>query len=222
MKSEPGPQRDQVGVFDGCQSFRERLTAPWLQSNAANARAAFSDFGLPFDNRPVFQLSLQHHVGVGRRIDSAQAGENLRGNLHGLYEIARQIGEGRKEKVAEAVTLQSAAFGEPVLEQLREQGLVFRESHHAVTDIARWQNIEFASQAPGTAPVVGNGDDGGDLNLARFQGIALQTMQKRGKPGTPSNGDDAKRRHYSFGASLIRLVKYRIAGSGRGFADCRH
>ena len=63
----------------------------------------------PFTMRPVFQLGFQHHVGVGGRIDAAEAGQNFRRYFDGLYEVARQVRQGGQEKVAEAVALEPAA-----------------------------------------------------------------------------------------------------------------
>ena len=154
----------------------------------------------PLTMRAVFQLGFQDHVGIGGRIDAAQAGQNLRGDFHGLYEIACQVCQGGQEQVAEAVSLETAAFRKPVLEQLGEQSLVFRERHHAVTDVARRQNVEFATQASGAAAVIGNRDDGGDFDFPGLQGVALQAMQQRGKPGASTDGDNAKRCHCCINA----------------------
>src|SRR5208282_6920449 len=91
------------------------------------------------------------------------------------------------------MALQASPLREAVLEQPGEQGLVFGKSHHAAADIAGWQDVEFAAQASGAAAVICNRDDGGDFDLAGLQGIPLQAMEKSGKSGTSSNGDNAKR-----------------------------
>ncbi len=128
-------------------------------------------------------------------------------SLHGLCEIARQIGEGGEEQVAEAVAFEAAALGETVLEQLGKQRLVFRKRDHAVANVAGRQDIEIAAEASGTAAIIGDRDNGGDLDFSRLQGVPFQAVQKRREAGSASDGDNTKRFHLPF---------YRIAGSELG------
>ena len=82
--------------------------------------------------------------------------------LHGLGEVSGDAGERGDEEVAEAVAFE-VALGEAVLEELREQVLVFGERDHAVADVAGRKHVEVFAQAAGGAAVVGDGDDGGEL-----------------------------------------------------------
>ncbi len=117
------------------------------------------------------------------------------------------------------MAFQAAAFGKAVLEELGKQRFVFRKGYHAVADIAGRQDVEFAAQASGAAAIVGNGDDGRDFHFPRLQGVPLQPMQERGKPGSPTDGDNAKRRHWVQSGVSIRPTVSSIAGSVRDFNE---
>ena len=84
-------------------------------------------------------MSAQHWIELPRRAFTASA------------KIARELRQRGQKQVAEAMAFQSAAAGEPVLEQPRQQRFVLRQRHHAVADIARRQHVELAAQAAGAA-----------------------------------------------------------------------
>ena len=89
---------------------------------------------------------------------------------HGIRKITCDVSQSRQEEVAEAVPLQSAPGLESVLEQTGEEGAVLRQRHHTIADIAGRQDIELSPQPPRTAAIVGNGDDGGDIE-PRISGL---------------------------------------------------
>ena len=62
------------------------------------------------------------------------------------------------------------------LEQLREEGFVFRESDHAVANVSRWKHLKVAPQAAGTAAVIGDSHHRGKFTdaLRGFSGRLLQ------------------------------------------------
>ncbi len=145
----------------------------------------------------------ERRVGGGGGVDAAAGGEDLRAGLHGLGEVAGDLGERGEEEVAEAVAFE-VAVGEAVLEEAREQVLVLRERDHAVADVAGGQHVQVFAQAAGGTAVVGDGDDGGEVadeagqgvgdrqRAGRGGGVALEAAQQRGEAGAATDGDDAK------------------------------
>ena len=99
-------------------------------------------------------------------IDPSAYRQHFRGELHGLRKVAGQMGHGHEEQISEAVSLEPPAAGETIVEQLRKERLILAQSHHAVADVARRQDVEIAPQPPGAAAVVGYRDHGGDLQRA--------------------------------------------------------
>ena len=101
-----------------------------------------------------------------------------------------------RKRLPKLCPLRPRPAGKAVLEELGEQRFVFGERDHAIADVARRQDVEFAAQASGAAAVVGDGDDGGDFNFSRLQGETFQAMQKRRETGSSSDCDDTKRFHF--------------------------
>ncbi len=95
-------------------------------------------------------------------INAAAGGEDLRGHLHRLGEVAGDAGERGDEEVAEAVALK-VALREAVLEEPGQQELVLRECDHAVAHVSGRQDVQVFAQAAGGASVVGDGDHGGEV-----------------------------------------------------------
>ena len=104
----------------------------------------------------------QLDVGIGGGIDAAAGGENLRGHLHCLGEVAGDIGECGEEKIAEAVAFEVAML-KAILKEFGEQMLILGEGDHAVAHIAGREHLEVFAQTAGGAAVVGDGDDGGEV-----------------------------------------------------------
>ncbi len=83
------------------------------------------------------------------------------------------------------MAVQALALVEPVLKQLRHQGLGLGQGGDALAKVARRQHPQLPAQAPGAAPVVGHGDDGGDIG-----GIRLDAPQQGGEAGAAADGHD--------------------------------
>src|SRR5437870_12093928 len=118
--------------------------------------------------------------------------------------VACDAGESGQEQVPEAVALEPAAVLEPVLEQAREQRLIFGERDHAVADVSGREHIELAAEAARAAAVVGDGDDGSHvdgwdrgLSVDRGRGtrVGLETLEERREPGAAPDGDDSQWGH---------------------------
>ena len=98
----------------------------------------------------------------------------LRGDLDGLGEVTGDVGEGRQEKVAEAVAIEVALM-EAVLEQAgRADAHLRRQRHHAVAHVAGGQHLEVFAQAAGGASVIGDSDDCGKIaDEARMEEVSV-------------------------------------------------
>jgi len=92
--------------------------------------------------------------------------------------------------------------------------LVFREGHHAVADIAGRQYAVFSAQAAGTAPVVSDCHNGGEVrNGPQFRGdtpwgnVRLQTAENGREAST------AAKRNYSCGLrQLLQIPSHKRNG----------
>jgi hypothetical protein len=129
------------------------------------------------------------------------------GGLYGCGEVSGDAGEGGEEEVAEGVAFEGAA-GEAVLEETREEVLVFGEGDETGADIAGRREVKVFAEAAGGAAVVGDGDDGGELadeagglGAAGFDGgrgaggccdEAFEAAKEGGEACTAADGDDAE------------------------------
>ena len=126
--------------------------------------ARAGNVGFAFDELAVVELGFEGYVLRGGGENASADCKDARGNSHGFREIAGDVSERGEEEVAETVAGEAAAAtGKAILKEFAEQVLVFRESHHAVADVARRQHGIFAAQAAGAAAVVGDGDDGDEI-----------------------------------------------------------
>ena len=143
-------------------------------------------FDSPSTRRPIGELGVEAHVLQGRGQDAAADVQDVGGFDHGLLETAGDLGESGDEEIAErvAVELRSDAV-EAVLEEPGDQGLVVGERDQTVADIAWSGNIVGGADLAGTAAVVGNGHDRGDVEV-----VPLEAAKQRGEPGAAANGDD--------------------------------
>ena len=157
-----GAEGDEVGVGDGFEGFGEGLGVGGVEHEFDDAVRAGGDVGFAVDDGAVVHARGEGDVGVGGGVDAAAGGENLRGHLHGLGEVAGDVGESGDEEVAEAVAFE-VALVEAVLEEAGEQVLVLGERDHAVADVAWGKHLEVFAEAAGGAAVVGDGDDGGEV-----------------------------------------------------------
>ena len=96
----------------------------WGEHEFDDAAGAGGNAGLAVDGGAIVHAGGEGDVAVGGGIDAAARGEDLRGHLHGLGEVARDVGEGRDEEVSEGVAVK-VALAEAVLEELSEEVLVF-------------------------------------------------------------------------------------------------
>src|SRR5260370_9743938 len=93
---------------------------------------------------------------------------------------------------------EAATRVDAILEKADEKGFIFRKSDHAVANVAGREDAILAAQAAGTAAVVGDGDDGGEIGDGAFNaGVLvaaaddefLEAAGGRGEPGSASESD---------------------------------
>src|SRR5260370_17851948 len=94
---------------------------------------------------------------------------------------------------------EAATRVDAILEKADEKGFIFRKSDHAVANVAGREDAILAAQAAGTAAVVGDGDDGGEIGDGAFNagvlvGAAddgfLEAPEERGGAAAASESDD--------------------------------
>jgi hypothetical protein len=141
------------------------------------------------------------------RKDAAANGEDFGGNTNSFGEITGDVGESGEEEIAEIVAAEATAEVETVLEKLGEQGFVFGEGDQAVADVAGREHAIFAAEATGAATVIGNGDNGGQIDdralgggllIAAANDVLLEAAEKRGKSGAAAESDDTQTWNRSF------------------------
>ena len=113
----------------------------WSKLYAADPFSGGSDARLAFNPRSILEFRAKVHVGSGRWIDDAFDSKNLGREPHGFCKIARNAGHRRQKQVSETVIVQPAFAIEPESKQPRHEMLVFRESDHAVSNVAGGQNV---------------------------------------------------------------------------------
>ena len=96
---------------------------------------------------------------------------------------------------------------EAVLKQAGEQGFFFTESNHTVADITRRQDVELAAQTTGTAAVIGDCDDGSDIDkrFAAFGIVSVffEAVEQRREAGAAANGNDFERSDHADCAGTV-------------------
>ena len=163
--------------------------------------AAGGDARLAVNGAAIFECGDKVHVRKSRRKDAAANGEHFAADADGFGEIAGDVGERGKKKIAEIVADQAAAGVKAVLEKAAEKSFIFRKGDHAIANVAGREDAVLAAQAAGAAAVIGDGDDGGEigdgvLGAGVFVGAAndefLEAAKKSGEAGAAAESDDAE------------------------------
>src|ERR1017187_7716946 len=196
VRDEAGEQRtradgDEIGGGNGLECLGKRLDVGRHQEQLANFAVGGGDAGLAAYPRPVFELSFQFDRRGGGGIDASARQQDFGGKANGLGEISRDGGERRQEKIAEAVALQPGALLEAMLEESREQGLIFGKRDDPIAYVARREHVELFAEAAARTAIVTNGHhatqfaDGGLTRSSqrRRQNITLESLQQRRQAG---------------------------------------
>ena len=132
------------------------------------------------------------HVTDGCWIDVTLAREDFRRQTDRLGEISSDFRERREKQVSKTVPAKPAIASKAITEETRQQRRVFRECDHAVANVARWKHLQFVTQAPGAATIIGNGDDRGETfdpdRLLGFTDESFETGEKCRQSRTPADG----------------------------------
>src|SRR5216684_1916935 len=196
-----GPEKNQVGLPDGFDGPGERAHAARGKLEFLDRRAAGGDAGFAVNGAAVFERGDEMNVRKGGRKDAAADGEHFAADADRFREIAGNVRERGEKKIAEVVTGEAATRVEAILEQAAEKSFILRKSHHAVADIAGREDAVLAAQATGTAAVIGDRDDGGEIGDGAFRsGLLagtqdhefLEAAEERGKAGAASKSNDAE------------------------------
>ena len=213
VNSEPGPSVIRSALRDGVQRSAIGRHLAGVQANAADARRLWLMRVSPATSVPSSRVGFQRHVGGGGGIDPAADVEHFGGLAHGILEVAHDVGEGGQEEIAEAVPVETAARLETILEQARHQAGVLGKGHHAVADVARAADVEVAPQPAGTAAIVGDGDDGGDVDMgarpADWRSVSSRAAAWKGpclRRGLPPGADHAWVRFRRVEATASREI----------------
>src|SRR6476469_7127551 len=98
--------------------------------------------------------------------------------MHRFGEISCYTGHRCQKEITETMVVEAAVAVESESEKTRHQTLVFRQSNHAIANVAGRENPEFLAQAARTSAIVGDGYDCGEIGAAFFQ-TAKKTRQAR-------------------------------------------
>jgi len=132
------------------------------------------------------------HVTDGCWIDVTLAGEDFRRQTDRLGEISSDFRERREKQVSKTVPAKPAIASKAITEETRQESRVFRERDHAVADVAGRKHLQFITQTPGTAAIVGNGDDRGETfdpdRLVGFTDESFETGEKCRQSRAPADG----------------------------------
>jgi len=210
-----GAEEDQVSLLDGFDGSSERTNAARGQLDFLDGRAAAGgNAGFAVNGAAVFEGGDEMDVRESGRKDAAANGENFAADADGFGEIAGDVGEGGEEKVAEIVADEAAARMEAVLKEASEKGFIFGKSDHAVANVAGRENAILATQAAGTAAVIGYGDDGGEIGdgvpgAGVLVGAAddefLEAAEEGGEAGASAEGyyAEAVGKRFRFGGAFF-------------------
>jgi len=169
-----GPHEDEVRLLDGLDGRGERTDAAWVQPNFTNGHPAAGNARFALHALAVGKSSDQMHVGKRGRKDPATNSEDFARDADGFGKVTRHMGKSGQEEIAEIVATQATAGVEAILEKPTEKGFVLGECHHAVTDVAGGKHAIFAAETAGTATVIGDRNDGGEVrDGALYSGVLI-------------------------------------------------
>ncbi len=207
-------EQNQIRFLDGFDGPGERTHAARGKLEPLDGRAAGGDARFAVNGAAVFERGDEMHVRERRRENPAANRQHFAADANGFRKIAGNVRERSKEKISEIVADEAAASVKTILEQAAEKGFIFRESHHAIANVAGRKDAVLAAQAAGAAAVIGDGDDRGEIGDGPFGGgatvgaanhVFLESPKQRGKPGAASKSDDAETggKSFRFGGPLF-------------------
>src|SRR5438445_4858574 len=131
--------------------------------DAANALPSGADTCLAGDDLAVLQSSFQRNQLIRGREDPAANRQHFAADAYGAREVAGNMAQCGEEKIAETMAAQTDAGLETILKKPAQQSFILGQGHHAIAEVTGWQDAVFATQAPRTAAVIRDGDDGREI-----------------------------------------------------------
>ncbi len=196
-----GAEQNQIGFVDGFEGLGKRACGAREERELLDGLAAGGDAGLTVDAASIFESGNEGDVGDGRRKNLAADGENFAAEADGFGKITGDVGERCEEEIAEIVADEAAAGVEAILKETAEKSFVLRQGDHAIADVSGGQDAVFATQAAGTAAVIGYGDDSGEagdgmVGVGGFVAAAndqlLQAAKNCREARAAAEGDDVE------------------------------
>jgi hypothetical protein len=232
-----GAEQNEVGLRDGFEGFGNGTDAARRERELFNGLAAGGDARFPLDAAAILESGHERNVGNGRWKDAATDGEHFTADADGFAKVAGDVRERGEKKIAKVVANEAAPGMEAILKEAGEESFVFGKRHHAVANVAWRENAILAAKTTGTAAIIGDGDDGGEIGdgalgsgmlVAAANDVFFQSTQDGGKARAPTEGHDAEAVgesvrsggaffHVSFsepcGSILQKSVRCRIQGA---------
>lgn len=211
-----GAHENEVRLLNGFDGRGKRADTARIQFQFANRKPAARDAGFTVDALAIAEGCDEMHVGNGGRKDAPADGEDFAGNPHGFSEVTGDMGQGSEEEIAEIVAAEAPAGMKTILEETAEKGFVLGEGDHAVADVTGRKHAIFAAEPAGTATVIGNRDDGGEVGdralggrvlVAASNDKFLQAAEERGEAGTTAKSNNAQAARRVFFRSRSLHVK---------------
>jgi hypothetical protein len=194
-------EKNEIGLLDGVEGFRERANVARGKREFLNGNAAGGDACFTVDGAAVFQRSDEMNVRKGRGKYAAPDGENLAADANSLAKISSNVSQRGEKEIAKVVAGKATPRLEAILKEAAEQGLILRKRNHAVADVAGREDAVLAAKAAGAAAVIGDGDNSGEVGDRPLAGgmlvvaaddVFLEAAKESGETGAPSKSDDAE------------------------------
>src|SRR3989442_11030966 len=165
--------------------------------DAANARSCSADVCLAGDDFAILQSSFERNQLIRGREDPAANRQHFAADAYGAREVAGNMAQCGEEKIAETMAAQTDAGLETILKKPAQQSFILGQGHHAIAEVTGWQDAVFATQAPRTAAVIRDGDDGREIGNGVViivplagSGLTFQAAQQCGKACATADGDN--------------------------------
>ncbi len=196
-----GSEKNEVGMLDCVDRFRERADVTGGKRNFLDGNAAGGDACFTVHGAAVFESSNEMNVRKGRGKYAAADGENFAADANSLAKISGNVSQRGEKEIAKVMAGKAASRLEAILEEAAQQGFILRKRDHAVADVAGREDTVLAAKATGAAAVVSDGDNGGEVGDRPLAGgmpvvaaddVFLEAAKERGETGAASESDDAE------------------------------
>jgi len=121
-----GAKKNQVGVLNGLDRFRQRADVAREQRELPDWLSASGDARFSVNFAAAFERGDQGHIGDRRRENPAANGQDFAADANRFREIAGDMGKSGEEEVAEIVADEASAGAKAILKEVAEQSFVLR------------------------------------------------------------------------------------------------